>query len=393
MEMLFEPAEFKEGEKNDTVSKATGVNAEVGGKDGTVDAKQQGKIRVAPELWFMFSKYIDRAVLDRKKLFALQYINRTWGGFYQPLIYESVNLRTYGDAECLFLHTLPGNKFLLAKITYLSFAFVIPVADTPESPLWVAVRASLPEMSSLDMLITSFTHADPDPLGRVLSHLLHAVALPSRLRTLHLRSSCEYVEREKRLSAKPWEANIWPLHISLIPPPILEFIFTTPRYIISPPTISELQKLGRSWTAQLRSRSVVTQQPQSTLECFTVNHGYMDEGAGDCTPTDMFKPVEGRDDGMAHRIVFMEGTLGMRLTWRVMETNHLLGEREDREQGEDAWGCYSGQRPEMFGGKHDEWKLGWLPSSPFIYKNFVTPHRDHQDFLQIPIIPLALTVD
>ncbi|KAJ7738569.1 hypothetical protein B0H16DRAFT_91208 [Mycena metata] len=111
------------------------------------------------------------------------------GGFYQPLIYESVNLRTYGDAKCLFLHTLPGNKFLLAKITYLSFAFVIPVADTPESPLWVAVRASLPEMSSLDMLITSFTHADPDPLGRVLSHLLHAVALPSRLRTLHLRSA------------------------------------------------------------------------------------------------------------------------------------------------------------------------------------------------------------
>ncbi|KAJ7711772.1 hypothetical protein B0H16DRAFT_1744849 [Mycena metata] len=168
--------------------------------------------------------------------------------------------------------------------------------------------------------------------------------------------------------------------MSLIPPPIQEFIFTTPHYIVWPPTKSELKKLGRSWTAQFQQRRGVAQQPLSTLTCFTIHNGYIEDSADNSRLAEfsdaVFKlngfgqktKVERLDESMGHTEVHIEGTRGIQLWWAKVEApeNHprlTVVPPPDNVgkwvQEEEAW---EGHRMyfEMFGGEGEEWKLGWL---------------------------------
>ncbi|KAJ7763442.1 hypothetical protein B0H16DRAFT_1718671 [Mycena metata] len=343
------------------------------------EGTERGKIKLVEDLWGLLSEYNEPRKLPRENLYELQFITPLWRDLYRPIIYERINLRSYRDAEILFFYTLPQKEFLQHHIMFLSFGFVIPLKDTPESPLWVAIRAMLPRLLNLHTLIMAFTHVDPEPLGRVYTHVLRDVALPDGLCNLHLRSSPEHLDHEKKLHSRPWEDNVWRLHVSQIPPPIQEFIFTTPHYIVWPPTKTELEKLGRSWTAQFKRRRGV-KQPLSTLTCFTIHNGYIEDGADDSRLAEFSDTVfklngfgrknqeERLDESMGHTEVPMEGTRGIRLRWAKVEApeNHpRLGGVPPPDnvgewvQEEEAW---EGHRMhfEMFGGEGEEWKLGWL---------------------------------
>ncbi|KAJ7022635.1 hypothetical protein C8F04DRAFT_1310600 [Mycena alexandri] len=346
----------------------------------------EGSTEVYDDVWTLLSEnYIDTRTMERQDLMNLQYICRNWLHQYRPLIYERINLRTYKDAEILFRLTLPNNKHLLPHIKLLSFGFPLPQDDTADMPLWTAFRTELHDMINLAIIIVSFTHKDPEPLGQANRLLLHGLELPKTLDLLHLRSSAEFFEDEIQLGDyRPWEGETWRLDLALIPAPIKQFVLSTPHYVIWPPTDNQIDLTLNKWTAQWRKGYLPAVRP--TLDLITINQGYIDDGSdmGRCAEYsdfifkhDLRHSHEALENALSEDMgnsCDMEGREGFRLMWEQNKDGKW--ERTDL-----AW-VFAPGAYQAFGGLNDECDLAWIHTRPWlVIDGLNAPHRDHPDFV------------
>lgn len=70
----------------------------------------------------------------------------------------------------------------------------------------------------------------------------------------------------------PWDSNNWRLALCLLPH-VKQFILTTPRYIIWPPTLQQFQTTLNQWTAQIRRSGNRSQLQEIVVHCASGDEG------------------------------------------------------------------------------------------------------------------------
>ncbi|KAJ7508002.1 hypothetical protein B0H11DRAFT_1902318 [Mycena galericulata] len=295
------------------------------GEDLTVgELRARGSVRSSPllvpeDIWrFILDQYLDIWLIPGPVIYRMQRITSGSKQVLQPYIYRHVHLRSPRHA-LLFLRTIESRGDLAQHIISLHFSFI-----PSDTQLWIQLTKYLPNFNRLVFLSFAFCNRDADPLGHILAQSI-GEHLPPNVRTLHLRFSSNPEESPQAPGNTPWKYSSWASHLSNIPPPISNFFFTTPEYIIWPPNSLNHKSTLREWTARLQGRSCINSiilncgygdASVRTQEYLDAAYSRMATAEWAALEGSNPPPVDDQDvDDALHGMDAMQGTLGTRIVW------------------------------------------------------------------------------
>ncbi|KAJ7433381.1 hypothetical protein B0H11DRAFT_2259446 [Mycena galericulata] len=339
---------------------------------------------VPEDIWrFILDQYLDIWLIPGPVIYRMQRITSGSKQVLQPYIYRHVHLRSPRHA-LLFLRTIESRGDLAQHIISLHFSFI-----PSDTQLWIQLTKYLPNFNRLVFLSFAFCNRDADPLGHILAQSI-GEHLPPNVRTLHLRFSSNPEESPQAPGNTPWKYSSWASHLSNIPPPISNFFFTTPEYIIWPPNSLNHKSTLREWTARLQGRSCINSiilncgygdASVRTQEYLDAAYSRMATAEWAALEGSNPPPVDDQDvDDALHGMDAMQGTLGTRIVWEHANDESwrvvlFAGENFEREASRLA---------ELFG-DIQQWNESWahlrpsflplLPPEKIISYSIHMPHQ------------------